>query len=312
MSGNVNGILKFNILQYNCLIEFGKGVDFMYEKTGLVLEGGGFRGIYSAGIIDYFMEKGIDFPYVIGVSMGACNGTNYVSKQKGRNLRVPYNYIKDKRYISMSNLVFRGGLFGMDFIFGEIPRKLDLFDFKTYEESDQRFVVVTTDCETGRAEYFEKPNADDLLKVLTASSSLPFIAKMVKIDDRDYLDGGLADSIPVKKALEDGNEKLVVLLTRPEGYEKKPSSAAVLNGVVYRKYPDLVDCLNNRHTKYNESLELVKKLESEGRAFVIRPSNSIDMGRVERNQEKLKKTYDMGYEDAVSMEDKLLEFLEIK
>lgn len=281
----------------------------MYEKTGLVLEGGGFRGIYSAGIIDYFLEKDINFSYVIGVSMGACNGTNYISKQKGRNLRVPYDYIKDSRYISLSNLVFKGGLFGMDFIFGEIPKKLDPFDFKAYEDSDQRFVVVATDCQTGRAEYFEDPDIDDLLPVLTASSSLPFIAKKVKIGGRDYLDGGLADSIPVQKALDDGNEKLVVLLTRPEGYEKKPSNAAFLIKMAYGKYPKLVDCLNSRYKRYNQSLELVKKLEAQGRAYVIRPNNRIDMGRVERNQDKLKATYDMGYADAVALEDELRKFL---
>lgn len=281
----------------------------MIKKTGLVLEGGGFRGIYSAGIIDYFLERKIKFPYIIGVSMGACNGTNYVSRQVGRNLRVPYNYINDRRYISMSNLIFKGGLFGMDFIFGEIPRKLDLFDFKAYEESDQRFVVVTTDCETGKPAYFENPDNEKLLKVLTASSSLPFISRKVKIGGRDYLDGGLADSIPVEKALEDGNEKLVVLLTRPEGYEKKPSTMAFLNSAVYGRNPGLVECLNSRYKRYNESLALVKKLESEGRAFVIRPGDNIDMGRVERNQEKLKKTYDMGYADAVSLEGQLMEFL---
>nr|WP_073049791.1 patatin family protein [Dethiosulfatibacter aminovorans] len=279
------------------------------EKTGLVLEGGGFRGIYSAGILDYFLERDIRFPYVIGVSMGACNGTNYVSKQVGRNLRVPYNYINDRRYISFYNLIFKGGLFGMDFVFGEIPRKLDVFDWKTYEESDQRFIVVATDCRTGKPEYFEKGKMDDLLEVLKASSSLPFISDMITINGKSYLDGGMSDSIPVRKALEDGNEKLVVILTRPEGYEKKPSSMGFLTRIKYGKYPELINCIENRYREYNETLDYVKRLESEGKAFVIRPVESLDMGRVERNRDKLKATYYLGYRDAEAIEDELLEFL---
>jgi len=281
----------------------------MMEKTGLVLEGGGFRGIYSAGILDYFLEKGINFPYVIGVSMGACNGTNYVSKQKGRNLRVPYNYIKDKRYISFYNLLFKGGLFGMDFVFGEIPKELDLFDWKAYQESDQRFVIVATDCLTGEPEYFEKGEMDDLLQVLKASSSLPFIAQMINIDGNNYLDGGMSDSIPVKRALEDGNEKLVVILTRPEGYEKKPSGMGFLARIKYGRYPGLMDCIENRYKEYNETLNYLKRLEVQGKAFVIRPGEDLDMGRVERNRDKLKATYDLGYRDAADLEDKLMEFL---
>lgn len=281
----------------------------MNKKIGLVIEGGGFRGIYSAGILDYFLEKEIHFPYIIGVSMGACNGSNYISKQIGRNLRVPYNFINDKRYISLYNLLSKGSLFGMDFVFGEIPKKLDVFDWKTYEESNQKFVIVTTDCKTGEPVYFEKGVMDDLLEVLKASSSLPIISNMIEIEGHEYLDGGLADSIPVKKAIDDGNEKLVVLLTRPEGYYKKNSSIKLLTNTVYRKYPQLVTCINNRYKIYNESLKYVKKLEEEGKAFVIRPQNNLDMGRVEKDGEKLKKTYEIGYEDISRLEKKLMKFL---
>jgi predicted patatin/cPLA2 family phospholipase len=284
----------------------------MFEKTGLVLEGGGFRGIYSAGILDYFLEKDINLPYVIGVSMGACNGTNYISKQKGRNLRVPYNYVRDRRYISIYNLISNGSLFGMDFIFNEIPEKLDIFDKKTFDESNQRFIVVATDCETGKPAYFEKDGKESLFEVLKASSSLPFISNMITIGDCPYLDGGMSDSIPVRKALKDGNEKLVVVLTRPKGYGKKPSNVGLFGKLKYGKYPELLDCINSRYKEYNDTLRYIEELEVANKAFVIRPKDNIDMGRVERSKDKLKKTYDLGYSDAVELESKLLKFLESK
>ncbi len=279
------------------------------NNIGLVLEGGGFRGIYSAGILDFFLEKNIHFPYVIGVSMGACNGANYISRQHGRNIRIPYKYINDNRYISFSNLIKTGDLFGMDFIFKDIPEKMDLFDNKTFNNSNQKFVVVTTDCKTGNARYFYKDEIKELSEVLTASSSLPFISKMVNIDGNFYLDGGISDSIPAKKAVKDRCEKLVIILTRPKGYKKDPLKLKLLGKYRYRKYPKVMECMKNRYIQYNDSLKYVDELEAQNKAFVIRPKDNLDMGRVERDKKKLKATYDLGYNDAVKLKDRLLEFL---
>lgn len=281
----------------------------MIENTGLVLEGGGFRGIYSAGILDFFLEENLHFPYIIGVSMGACNGACYVSKQHGRNIRIPYNYINDRRYISVYNFFKKGSLFGMDFIFNEIPEKLDIFDENTYKNSTQNFIIVTTDCKTGKPVYFEKDKIKDLSTVLKASSSLPFISKMIKIDNNYYLDGGITDSIPAKKAIEDGNKKLVIILTRPKGYYKKPVNLKLLGKFRYKNYPKVLECVKNRYFKYNESLKYIEELEANNKAFVIRPKENLDMGRVERNKQKLKKTYDIGYNDALELKNELIEFL---
>lgn len=281
----------------------------MIENTGLILEGGGFRGIYSAGIIDVLLDENIEFPYVIGVSMGACNGANYISKQRGRNLRVPYTYINDNRYISFSNYIKTGGLFGMDFIFNDIPHKIDLFDYDTFNKSTQKFIIVATDCETGEPIYFEKNEIKDLCEVLKATTSLPFISKMVDIENNLYLDGGISDSIPIKKAFDDGNDKLVILLTRPKEYRKDPVNLRFFGKFKYKKHPKVLERVKDRYIKYNETLDYIEKLEEQGKAFVFRPKEPLNMGRVERNKEKLKSVYDLGYKDGLEYKNQLLDFL---
>ena len=178
-------------------------------QAGLVLEGGGMRGLYTAGVLEYFMEKDLYFPYNIGVSAGACMAASYLSRQKGRNKRVNLDFVEDKRYISFSNFIRKREIFGMDFIFDEIPNRLVPFDMDTFRESPEEFVIVTTDCETGEAVYYDKTNhGDDLVKLLRASSSLPFVASSVEYKGRHLLDGGIVDPIPIKKAQADGYEKM--------------------------------------------------------------------------------------------------------
>lgn len=280
------------------------------EEAGLILEGGGLRGIFTSGILDYFMEKGIVFPYVIGVSMGALNAASYISKQKGRGFRIPYTYLNDPRYLSIKNIIKEGSYFGMDFIFNKVVYELDPFDFLEYENSSQKFICVAAHCKEGRAHYFDKSelSREDSLKALMATSSLPFISKMVRIGEEDYLDGGLIDSVPIEKALSDNVKKPVVILTRPYGYRKK-TSGVFLSKLLYRKYPKVTEMIKNKANNYNRQVEFIEKLEKENKIFVIRPDKPIEMGRTEKNTEKLKNAYDFGYNTIRNREKELLDWL---
>lgn len=268
-------------------------------EAGLVLEGGGMRGIYTAGILEYFMEKNLYFPYVIGVSAGACFGASYLSRQKGRNRKVNIDYVADPNYLSFQNFLKHRQLFGMDFIFDELPNKIVPFDFARYESGLEEFVVVTTDCETGQPIYFNKDNTGkDLLTILRASSSLPFIAPIIEYKGKHLLDGGITDSIPIKKAVDDGYKKNVVILTRDGTYRKKKSSIRWLLNRSYKPYPKLIDAVINRHEMYNETLAYIEEKERSGEIFVIRPSSPIKVGRIERNAKKLEDLYSLGIDDA--------------
>lgn len=203
----------------------------------LILEGGGLRGIYTSGVLRFFMDRGIFFPYVIGVSMGACNAANYVSRQPERNRIVNTRYVNDGRYLSYWRLLTKGELFGMDFIFDTIPNSLVPFDFETFMASDVRCITTVIDCETGEALYYEKNEVGkDYFKVLRASTSLPFMAKPIYYKGRVLMDGGLADSIPIQKSLSDGNSRHVLVLTRPKGYRKKRAHFVRLAYLRYTKY----------------------------------------------------------------------------
>ncbi len=280
------------------------------EKSGLILEGGGLRGVFSSGVLDYMMENDIVFPYVIGVSMGALNGASYVSKQIGRSLRVPMTFMGDSRYLSLKNFIIEGSYFGMNFIFDKIVNELDPFDFDSFEKSNQRFIAVAANCNKGTPEYFDKDNTEryKMLQALMASSSLPYISKMIEIDNNFYLDGGIIDSIPIKKALSDKVQKPVVILTRPIGYRKKDSGIA-LSKIIYRKYPKLLEMIKNKATIYNNQLELIENLEKENKVFVIRPYEAIKVARTEKNKEKLKSAYDYGYETMKKEEARLKNWL---
>jgi predicted patatin/cPLA2 family phospholipase len=278
-------------------------------KTALIIEGVGLRGIFASGALHFLMEKEIRFPYVIGVSMGACNAANYVSWQIERNRIVNTKYVDDHRYISYVRLITKGELFGMDFIFDTIPRFLVPFDYKTFEESSVTLIMVVTDCRTGEALYYDKRKlGEGYVDILKASCSLPFIAKPVQYNGRLLMDGGLSDSIPLSKSMKDGNTKHVLILTRPKGYRKKPSPFIPF---IYMRYPWLMGVCKafaRRHIGYNKTMDTIETLEEEGKIFVIRPSTAIPVGRAERDKRKLYDAYDEGYSVASLSYDKLCSY----
>jgi predicted patatin/cPLA2 family phospholipase len=278
--------------------------------AALILEGGGLRGIYTSGVLRFFMDRGITFPYVIGVSMGACNAANYVSRQPERNRIVSIRYVNDARYLSYARLFIRGELFGMKFIFDTLPRSVVPFDFTTFMENDVICITVVTDCETGEALYYEKKKlGEDYLKVLQASNSLPFVAKPVHYNGLILMDGGLSDAVPIKKSIDDGNEKNVLILTRPRGYRKKRPRFLRFASLRYHRYKGLLNALATRHATYNETMDFIDGLEQQGRVFVIRPRFALNVGRAERNKDRLYAAYDQGYRDASVCDAGLRSFL---
>ncbi|MGG7618176.1 patatin-like phospholipase family protein [Robertmurraya sp. GLU-23] len=271
------------------------------EGTGLVLEGGGMRGVYTAGVLESFLDNGISFPYVIGVSAGACNAASYLSQQKGRNKRVNLEYISDSRYLSLQNYIKKRELFGMDFIFNEIPSRLIPFDFETFYQNKTEFVIGTTDCISGQPVYFKKSDyGKDMLTVLKASSSLPFVSQEIFFKGKYLLDGGISDSIPLKKAKSDGFGKNVIVLTRNEGYTKKPSRFGFIVKKKYSQYPGLQRALTRRYQMYNDTINEIIQEEKKGNIMVIRPSSPIKVGRLERNATRLEELYQQGYEDGLA------------
>ncbi|WP_026694035.1 patatin-like phospholipase family protein [Peribacillus kribbensis] len=280
------------------------------NQTGLVLEGGGMRGVFTAGVLRYLMDHDIYIPYVIGVSAGACNGSSYISRQKERNRTVNIDYINHPEYISLKRYLRKRELFGMDFLFDTLPNEMVPFDFEAFNSAKERFVVGTTDCHTGEPVYFEKTDKkQDMLTILRASSSLPFMAPVVSYQGKFLMDGGIADPIPVKKSEQDGNVKNVVVLTRNKGYQKsKPSFGWLLKR--YRKHPGLIRAILDRHNRYNQILSYLEGKEAKGEVLLIRPQEKLEVGRVERNPEKLLKLYEQGYKEAGSMHSELTAFLQ--
>lgn len=279
------------------------------ENVGLVLEGGGMRGLYTCGVLEYFMENNLYFKYVIGVSAGACNAVSYISKQRGRNEKVIINYVKDWRYMSLRNLIFNKSYFGMDFIFDEIPNKHVSFDFETFYNSTCDFLVGATDCRTGKPMYLTKEEMGEKFQALRASASLPMLSPIVNYKGYELLDGGISDSIPIRKSIQDGNTKNVIVLTRNKGYRKRPGKFNGLLKVAYRNYPSLIDTMLNRYKDYNDTLDYIEQLEHDGLALVIRPSKELVVGRLEKDPKKLYGLLQNGYRDANDMSDKLIEFV---
>jgi predicted patatin/cPLA2 family phospholipase len=274
------------------------------QNRALVMEGGGLRGNYTAGVLDSFLEADIEFPYIIGVSAGAGFGCSFVSKQKGRNLEILKRYRNDPRYLSLRSYLKTGNLFGLDFLYNDIPLNLIPFDFKAYHQSTAKFVVVCTDCISGLPVYYE--NDPELLTVLKGSSALPFVSRMVDFQGRLLLDGAITDPIPIKKAREAGYKQYTVILTHSAGYRKKeePHPPARL---LYRKYPKLVKALADRVASYNRSMELIEAEEKLGNCLVIRPSGDLKVSRTEKSVEKLLRLYENGLEDGKIAAAKLKE-----
>jgi predicted patatin/cPLA2 family phospholipase len=274
------------------------------KSIGLVLEGGGLRGQFTAGVLDLFLTENIEFPYIIGSSAGVSIGSSYVSKQHSRNKHIVLTYIKDHRYLSFRNLIFKGGIFGIDFIFNKIPNELVPFDFKTFDESPVQFITTVTDCNTGKPVYFPK-NTKNLLQMLAASSSIPLLSKIVKYNGLELLDGAVADSVPVKKSIEDGYEKNVIILTRNKGYRKKANSYPGIIKLVYKKYPEFIKAMLERYKNYNKTMDFIDDLEKEGKAIVIRPSQTLKIDKLEKDVKKLEDLYNLGVEDAKKFVSKI-------
>lgn len=279
-------------------------------KTGLILEGGAMRGLFTAGVMDVLMEHSVEFDGAIGVSAGAAFGCNYKSRQIGRVLRYNTRFCSDKRYGGLRVLLKTGNIYSTDFCYGEVPVKYDPFDFETYGNNPMEFYVVATDIETGEAVYHRyegtEPSGFDWIR---ASASMPLVSQIVEIDGRKMLDGGVADSIPVQYFEQLGYEKNVVVLTRPAGYQKEKNQILPLIRKKYKAYPKLVEAMENRHERYNETLRYIKEQEREGKFFVIRPHESIPVHRVEKDPERLKAAYEMGRKTMERRMDEVMEFL---
>lgn len=280
-------------------------------KIGLVLEGGGMRGLYTAGVLDIFMEKGIHIDGIIGVSAGALFGINYKSNQKGRILRYNKKYAKNKNYMGMYSLLTTGNIMNEEFCFNKIVNELDPIDYETYKHSNVEFYAVVTNIETGKAEYIKIDDLKDKdnLEYLRASGSMPFVSKPVNIQNKKYLDGGIADSIPIDKIMSMNYDKVIVVLTRPKEYRKKKSNQ-LLPKLYYRKYPKFAEAINHRYQMYNEELDKVSELEKEGKIFVIRPSKLVKIKRIEKNEHKMQEMYDLGKEDTIKILEKLKQYID--
>ena len=265
------------------------------KNTALVLEGGGLRGVFTCGVLDYLMDHKISFPYAIGVSAGACNGLSYMSHQRGRGKYSNIDLLAKYKYIGIRPLVKKRGLIDQQLLFHRFPDRILPYNYKAYAENPARFEMVTTDCRTGRACYWEeKHNEKRIIEIVKASSSLPYACPIIYVDGRPMLDGGIVDSIPLLRAYEQGYDKCVVVLTRNKGYRKSTKRVPVPS-FIYKKYPRLRVALRNRNKIYNEQLELVERLEEEGKIIVIRPEKPIVVGRMETSVKKLTDLYEQGY-----------------
>ena len=281
----------------------------MYQ-AGLVLEGGGMKGIYTAGVLDFFLEKGIEFEVCYGVSMGSCLMCSYISKQLGRGFRTVADNLKDKNYCGFYSLFTTGDIFNADMCYNRIPNELDPYDYDTAHSYPGKAYAVITDVETGKPVYYEMKDYRKDIVAIQASSSMPLVSRIVEMNGGKYLDGGITDCIPIMKSLEDGNRKNVVIMTKEEGYRRGPFSLLRMARMVYRKYPHLIHALEVRHTHYNRILDFLEKEQARGNVFVIRPQKVSGVGRIERNREKLELLYREGYEDAKACYEDMMAYLQ--
>ena len=278
-------------------------------KKGLVLEGGGMRGVFTCGVLDYFLEKKINFEYVIGVSAGALNATRYLSNQPKKAFDITIKYLNNKEYCSIYSLIKTGNIFGHDMLYNKIPFVLEPLDNNYFKKNKVEFTCVATNCLTGKATYFKIKDFKNDMECLKASSSLPLLSTMVNINNVNYLDGGLSDSIPIRKAIESGFKKIVVIMTQPKEYRKKQSSIYKIMKYKYKDYPNLIESARIRHEIYNETLDFLYEEEKKGNIFIIQPDESLGIKRTEKNKDKLTNGYYAGYNKAEKIYDKLIDYL---
>ena len=278
-------------------------------KIGLVLEGGGMRGLFSAGVLDALLElKELNVNGIVGLSSGALFGVNYVSKQKERAVRYNKKYADDKRYMGLHSWITTGNAVNKDFAFYELPYKLDVFDNETFKKAETDFYVVMTNVESGKPEYVLIEDAFAQMEYLRATSALPFASKIIEINGKKYLDGGISDSIPIDFCESLGYDKIIAVLTRPEGTYKE-DKLGFLYKLVYRKYPNLVKSLLNMATDYEKVLAKIKDLENKGKIFVVRPPEVLKIGRLEKNRDKIQKVYDIGLNTGLKELDNIVKYL---
>lgn len=280
------------------------------SKTGLILEGGGMRGLFTAGVLDVFLENGIEFDGCVGNSAGATFGCNIKSKQAGRVLRYNKKYSRDHRYASLRSLIFTGDYFGADFCYRKLPHELDVFDWDTYRKNPMEFYCVCFDVNTGKPVYRKLETCDDHdLTWMRASASLPLASKIVEIDGYQLLDGGLADSIPIKFFEGLGYDRNIVVLTQPRSFVKKPAGGIGLLKMVYRKYPEIAKAMMARHERYNDVTKYIFDKADKGEMLVICPDEPLNIGRVEKDPAELQRCYDAGRRACMTQLEKIRNFL---
>lgn len=284
----------------------------MYKDVALVLEGGGMRGAYTAGILDVFLDNGLKFGACAGTSAGATHLCSFLSEQRERNFRLDTVHSADKRYMSFRNWLRTGNYFDIDFCYYKVPQEIDPFDYETFKKNaaETLFLAAASNVETGLAEYLPVRTCLDDIDAIRSSSSLPLMSSLVEYAGKKMFDGNIADSIPFEHMDEIGYKKQVVAVTRPAGYQKKPNSLLFLYKLVYRKYPKFVQAVADRHIRYNKCLETLAAWERAGKTFVFRPSVPLEIDRLEKDKSKLVKLYEIGVKDARERMPELLKFLE--
>lgn len=282
----------------------------MYQ-AGLILEGGGMRGTYTAGLLDFFLDKGMEFSHVYGVSAGACMMSSYLSKQRERGYRTYVDYLDSRHYCSIDSLLTSGDLFNAKMCYDLIPNYLNPFDYETFEKYEGKAYVVVTNIKTGRPEYIRVKDGHKDMEAIRASSSLPLVSRNVKIGNNLYLDGGISDSIPLRKSILDGNRKNVVVMTKDVNFVRKPASSKMLAllKVRYFNYPKIYELMKARHLEYNATLDFIKRQEENGQAFVFRPESDCGVGRIEKDSKKLEALYQLGYQDGEKNYERLKAYL---
>ena len=279
--------------------------------TALILEGGAKRGIYTAGVLDVLLENGLTADAVFGVSAGAIHGCSFVAGQQGRSIRYNLKYGNDPRFMSLKSWLKTGNVVDVEFCYHELPDKLDPFDHETFENAAAKFYTVCSNVETGQAEYILCPSLrGDKINYLRASASLPFLSKIVETGGKKLLDGGICDSVPLKAAQDMGYGRNLVILTRPEGYRKKPAHNGWLARLVYRKYPAFAAAIARRHIMYNQELDYIAEQEKLGQTLVLRPSRLIKIGKMEADLGIVRQMYELGRQDALARLAEIKDFLQ--
>ena len=278
-------------------------------KIGMVLEGGAKRGIYTAGVLDVLLENGLIADGVIGVSAGAIHGCSYASMQAGRSIRYNMKYGRDYRFMSFKSLFLTGNMVETEFCYHELPEKLDPYDNEAFKRSGIEFFAVCSNVETGQAEYVKCNDMFADIDYIRASASMPLVSQIVEVGGKKLLDGGIADSIPLKSAENLGFEKNIVVLTRPQGYRKKPAHLSWILSLAYRKYPKFVQACKNRHKEYNKELDYVAEQEKAGKAFVLKPSRLVKIGKMEQNLDIVREMYELGRTDALNALEDIKKFM---